>query len=188
MAEKIRPWEVLGSRGLQEFPILRLRQDRCVSPRTGAAHDLVVLEAPDWVNIVALTPDEQVVLIRQWRFGAREVTLEIPGGMVDPGEAPGEAARRELLEETGYAAAEWIELGSIQPNPAILNNRCHTFLARGCVVAGAQAQIETEDISVELQPLAAVPRLLADGAISHALVAVAFQRLDLWQRGLIGYK
>lgn len=182
----VRTWPTLSSSPIGDYRIFRLRQDRCVSPRTGAAHDFVVLEAPDWVNVVALTPDEQVVLIRQYRFGAAEVTLEIPGGMIDSGETPEEAARRELLEETGYAAKRLIALGAIAPNPAILNNRCYTFLAQDCRAVSVPQQDEKEDIAVEQRPLAEVAALLASGEISHALVAVAFQRLDLWRRALIG--
>lgn len=178
-------WETLSSQSLFDLPLFRVRQDRCRSPRTGAAHEFLVLETQDWVNIVALTPEQEVVMVRQFRAGSGQVTLEIPGGVVDPGETPQVAAARELREETGYCASEWIELGSIHPNPAILSNRCHTFLARGCVLAGAPALEEREDISVELLPLGEVPRRLAAGEISHALVAVAFQKLDLWRQGLL---
>ncbi len=129
------------------------------------------------VTSVALTADDQVVLIRQWRFGIREPTLEIPGGLVEPGEDPVQAARRELLEETGFAC-EGIELiGRTHPNPAIQNNLCHTALALGCRRAGDPALDAREDIDVEVRPLAEVPGLIAGGAITHALVLVAFGHL-----------
>lgn len=178
-------WEKLSSRPLFDLRLFRVRQDCCRSPRTGAAHEFLVLEAEDWVNIVALTPDERVVMVRQFRAGSGQVTLEIPGGIIDPGETPRTAAERELLEETGHRASEWIDLGSVHPNPAILSNRCHTFLARGCVLARPPLLDEREDITVELIPLREVPRRLAQGEIGHALVAVAFQKLDLWRQGLL---
>jgi 8-oxo-dGTP pyrophosphatase MutT (NUDIX family) len=181
----IKRWPVLGSERLLDFPIFRLRKDRCVSPRTGAEHDFVIIEAPDWVNVIALTPEENVLVISQYRFGSGEVTLEIPGGMVDEGEDPAEAARRELREETGYEAEDWVALGSIAPNPAILTNRCYTYLARGCRPVGAAALDEREDIAVEEIGLSRIPALLAEGAITHALVGIAFQKLDLFRRGLL---
>lgn len=179
-----RPWPVTGSRLLHDFHIFRLREDRCVSPRTGVEHPFFVIEAPDWINVVALTAEGRVVLIRQHRMGTGEVTLEIPGGMIDPGESPLDAAARELREETGYVAARWTSLGSIEPNPAIQTNRCYTYLAEGCRREGEPELDEKEDIGVEEEELEAIPRLLADGSITHALVGIAFQKLELFRRGL----
>jgi 8-oxo-dGTP pyrophosphatase MutT (NUDIX family) len=178
---KAQPWKTLASKPVADYRIFRLRSDRCVSPRTGEAHDFVVLEGPDWVNVVALTSTAEVVLIRQYRFGSAEVTLEIPGGMIDPGEDPVAAGARELLEETGYSAASYTLLGHVAPNPAIQTNRCYTVLAEGAALNGKQSLDEKEDISVELHPLADVPRLLRQGIISHALVWAAFQQLDLYR-------
>ena len=179
---KTRPWQTLSSQPVADYRILRVRQDRCVSPRTGDAHDFVVLEATDWVNVIAITPDEEVVLIEQYRFGTQKVTLEIPGGLIDPGEEPLQAGKRELLEETGYSAKTFTLLGSVEPNPAIQTNRCYTVLAEGATRDGDQHLDEKEDIGVLTRPLAAIPRLLADNAITHALVWAAFLHLDLHRR------
>jgi len=181
-------WKKVDSRVLQDAGIFRLREDRATSPRTGETWPFFVLELPDWVNVIAITEDADVVFVRQFRHGSGTVTLEIPGGIVDPGETPLAAAVRELREETGYVARRWLDLGTIEPNPAFQTNRCHTFLAQGCSKAGAPEPDEREDIDVELAPVEAVGRLLASGAITHALVGIAFQRLDLLQRGLLPTK
>lgn len=140
----------------------------------------VVARVPDWINVVALTPDRELVLVRQFRFGVERETLEIPGGMCDPGEAPIDAARRELREETGYAGERWHELGSVEPNPALQDNRCHTFLAEGATPAHAPAPDPHESIEVVLKPWAEVAEHVRRGEITHALVVAALYRYGLW--------
>lgn len=173
----IRPWEIVHSSKNRSCSVFDLRTDRARSPRTGQEHPFYVLESPPWVNVIPLTPQNHVVLVRQYRHGIRKVTLEIPGGLVEAGDSPEQAAQRELLEETGYRALEMLPLGSVHPNPAILNNRCHSFLARGVYAAGPPEPDEKEDIEVLLRPLEEIPQLIRRGDISHALVLAAFYRL-----------
>jgi len=136
-----------------------------------------VIECVDWVNVIALTAEQRVVLVRQFRVGTGEVCLEIPGGMVDPGEDALTAARRELLEETGYQGGRWQLLGRARPNPAIQNNTLHTALAEGVVPSGAQKLDGSEVIHVETATLAEVRAKLVAGEIDHALVVAAFGHL-----------
>src|SRR5690606_15593063 len=116
----------------------------------------IVLESVDWVNVVAVADDGCLVMVRQFRFGAGYATVEIPGGMVDPGEAPLAAARRELAEETGYTGGAWDYLGAVEPNPAVHDHLCHHYLARGVRRTREQAQCGGEAIRVELMPAADV--------------------------------
>jgi 8-oxo-dGTP pyrophosphatase MutT (NUDIX family) len=175
----IKPWTVISSTPDKSYRVFSLRTDRARSPRTGVAHDFFVLESAPWVNIIPLTPDEQVVMVYQYRHGTRDITLEIPGGLVEAGDSPEAAAHRELREETGYQAGSMTSLGFVHPNPAIQTNICHTFLARDVFPGGVQEQDEREDIGVVLIPLAEIPHLIRKGTISHALVIVAFHKLSL---------
>lgn len=150
-----------------------LREDPVSGEPTPKEGDFFVISTPDWVNVVALTPDDELLLIEQWRMGIDAVTLEIPGGMVDPGEDPAAAAARELVEETGYEAARISRLGAVHPNPAIQGNRCHTFLAEGCVRTQTPSFDGNERIHTRLVPWAEATRLAARGTISHALVVAA---------------
>jgi 8-oxo-dGTP pyrophosphatase MutT (NUDIX family) len=172
-----KPWDVVSSVRRDQLRIFGLRVDRAVSPRTGVAHEFYVLESGNWVNVIPVTPEREVVLIRQYRHGTREVTLEIPGGIIEPGDSPQAAARRELREETGYEAGEMVGLGFVHPNPAFLDNRCYTFIARNARRTGPQTQDEKEDIEVLLKPLAEIPALIREGRITHSLVVAAFYRL-----------
>jgi len=177
-----RHWSIVKSSRDKSYRVFSLRTDRARSPRTGMDHDFFVLESSSWVNIIPITGENQVVMVRQYRHGTREVTLEIPGGLVEDSDTPEQAAARELREETGYEAGSLVSLGSVHPNPAIQNNRCYTFLAQDVAPAGDQQQDEKEDIEVVIVPLLRIPSLIRKGDITHSLVIAAFYRFFLEQR------
>lgn len=166
-------WRTLRRGEEHDYTILRIREDSVEDPQ-GRPHPRVRIECPDWVNVVAFTADNRAVLVRQYRAGIDADTLEIPGGMVDPGETPEAAGRRELEEETGFRAARWVFLGVSHPNPALQINRLHSFLALDCHRVHAPKLDTGEDIRVELVARARLPELVSTGAISHALVLVSF--------------
>ena len=170
----IKPWKRIRSQSVQSFRVFSIRTDTTISPRTGMKHDFYILESSDWINVIPLTTDDKVVMIRQYRHGSREVTLEIPGGLVDPGDTPKKAAVRELIEETGYQAKKWLKIGAVNPNPALFNNRCYTFLAQAINKGTDPTPDQTEDIEVVLIPLTDIPKLILKGKIDHAMVITAF--------------
>jgi len=173
-------WKTVESRTVYTTRIFDLHHHRRHHHQRGH-HDFYVLHAPDWINIIPLTDDGTVVMVRQFRHGIEDFTLEIPGGMVDPQDAsPMAAARREMREESGYDSDDIVELGKVHPNPAIQGNYCHTFLARG-VRPGVKLEMDTtEETEVVLVPLASIRDLIASGEITHALVIAAFSFLHLY--------
>jgi ADP-ribose pyrophosphatase len=170
----IKQWPYIRSQSGQSYRIFSIRTDTAISPRTGNEHNFYIIESRDWVNVIPLTADLQVVMVRQYRHGSREVTLEIPGGLLNTGDTPQEAAVRELLEETGYRAEDWTKIGVVSPNPAIFSNRCYTFLARDMKKVCDPLPDQTEDIEVVLVSLSDIPELIRKGEIDHALVITAF--------------
>lgn len=169
-----KPWPLIRSTVDKSYSVFSVRTDTACCPRTGQEHDFYVLESPDWVNVIPLTPDEQVVMVRQYRHGTRDMCLEIPGGLAKPADSVEDAARRELLEETGYEANELIFLGSARPQPAILNNRSVTYLARNVRKVGAPQLDQTEDIEVVLVSLSDIPDLIRRREMTNAMVILAF--------------
>jgi 8-oxo-dGTP pyrophosphatase MutT (NUDIX family) len=182
----IKPWERKGSRPIGDFRIFRLRADAVVSPRTGATHEMYVIETVNWVNVIALTPDHELVMVEQYRHGSDTIELEIPGGMMDAGDtSPVATGIRELREETGYEGENARDLGRIYPNPAIQNNTCHTILIENCRPRHPLELDLGEDLLTRLVPVGDIPGLVAQGRIQHSLVVVALYYFDLWQRGVL---
>ena len=182
----IKPWVRQASRSLGDFRIFRLRADDVVSPRTGARHEVYVIETVDWVNVIALTPDRQLVMVEQYRHGSDTIELEIPGGMMDAADpSPVATGVRELREETGYEGEHARSLGVIYPNPAIQNNTCHTILIENCRLRHPRELDHGEDLITRLVPVTDIPALVAQGRIRHSLVVVALYYFDLWQRGVL---
>jgi 8-oxo-dGTP pyrophosphatase MutT (NUDIX family) len=169
----ITPWKILESR--YQFPKFRI--DSCELP-SGKPYKAYVFEFDSWANVVALTKNNEVVLVKQYRHGVQKVLLELPGGVVDNGENPLEGAKRELMEETGYSAGSIIEVGRLYPNPAIQQNTLYCYLATDVELTGVQHLDEAEEIEVHLVPLDELVEMVRQGKFLHALnVAVLFQAL-----------
>lgn len=182
LGEETPPWQLVRSEYVARCRIFSVRRDLSLDPRDGRQHDFFVIEAPDWINVIPFTTDGQVVMIEQYRHGSGQVTLEIPGGMVDEGESPRDTAARELLEETGYQARAVSRLGKTRPNPAIQGNWLHTFIAEDCTFHETPQFNGSEHTAVRLVELDEVPSLIAGGTIDHALVIVAFHHFWLSQK------
>ena len=175
-------WTRKHSKEVADCRVFKVREDFCERASDGAEHTFFVIECPDWVNVIALTKENEVVLIEQYRQGSEEITLEIPGGMIDDDEEMENAARRELLEETGFEAGEFINLGKSRPNPAIQNNWMHHYLALDCEKTRETAFDEHESVVNKLVPLAEIKNLIERGEITHSLVHAGFYFLDLMQK------
>lgn len=175
-------WQVLKDTKLFETPIFSLHQIDLLPRPKKQPVSFYVLDAPEWVNVIALTPENNIVLVEQYRAGVHQSSLEIPGGMADPGEDPIEAAKRELLEETGFSSAKWTKIGKTSSNPAILNNFTHLYLAENCQKVQEQQTDGNEDIAVHIIPLQEFLQLVKDGTVHHAIVLAATAHFLLHQQ------
>lgn len=141
-----------------------------------------IVDAPEWMNVIPLTPDNEVVLVEQYRYGIEEPTLELPGGMVDTGETHAQTAKRELLEETGYSGDDWEYLGKVSSNPAFLTNYTHLYVAKNCQKTKEQELDGNERINVHTLPLDDFLEMVKDGTVHHSLVVAAVAKFLLWKK------
>jgi ADP-ribose pyrophosphatase len=181
----ITAWKKVRAKLLGDFRIFKLWSETCLNPRTGETHDFFVFDSVNWVNVIAVTSDHQLVMVEQYRHGSKTVELEVPGGMMDPHESdPLISAARELREETGYAGERMRELGKVWSNPAIMSNTTYTVLIEHCELKHGLEFDSGEDLITRLVPIDDIPQLIADGKIRHSLVVVALCHFDLWRRGI----
>lgn len=167
-----KKWDIIDSEYLFRRPWLTARRDKVRLPNGTVIPEFYVLEYPDWVNVIAITDDQRFVMIRQYRHGIRQARYELCAGVIDPGEDPLTAARRELLEETGYGNGEWKEIAVISANPSTTDNMTHCFLATGVERISAQHLEQSEDISVHLLSAEEVKSLMVNDEIKQALMLV----------------
>lgn len=163
-------WKKLGVRQLLRTRIFEVQSADFHHPAHPAPRDFFLIAPPDWVNVVALTPQHELVLVRQFRFGTNEISLEIPGGVMEPGEDPVTTGQRELQEETGFTGTGARLLGSVHPNPAMQTNRCHLVLVEQAARTTALAWDPNEELETIVLPVDEVYARAERGEITHSLV------------------
>jgi 8-oxo-dGTP pyrophosphatase MutT (NUDIX family) len=174
---RVRRWTRSSIENVGHFRVFDVNRAEMLRPDgRRAPHPIYTFGCPDWANVLAITDDDHAVFVWQYRHGTDALSLEIPGGVIDAGEDPLEAAKRELKEETGYAADTWEPLARVHPNPALQGNQQHSFLARGARLVGGTHFDETEECEVALIPVADLATLLDEGHVTHALAVTPIER------------
>lgn len=176
-ADMEKPWEIIRSRPGPNLVLFQARYDWVRNPRNAKSMKAVILESADWVNIVAITVEKKILVVKQFRFGVGRITTEIPAGIMNKGETPEQAAIRELREETGYAASHWKYLGWFESNPAFLNNVCHSWVAVDAVRRQQPQLDEGEEISIAELSLEEVQREIERGNMRNSLTVLALSRV-----------
>ncbi len=177
-----RKWKTVSERKAGDFRIFSMREVTAESPRTGKHHSFFLLDGSDWINVIAVTTNQMLVVVKQYRFGTSEFELEIPGGIMEKGESPTEAGVRELKEETGYTGINPEYLGYVDPNPAFQTNKCHTILIQNCEKVDNQNLDPGEDIKVEIISEEDFQKHIDTGTVRHSLVLSAFRLYDIYKK------
>ncbi|HMY18398.1 MAG TPA: NUDIX hydrolase [Polyangium sp.] len=180
----MKPWSVLRSQTIVDRKWLTVKEQHIALPHGGEIGEFHLIESPDWASTLAITETGRLVMVDQYRHGAARVSRELPAGMIDPGETPEQAARRELEEETGYVAEHWEHLLTINTEPARHTNRAHFYFAKGARLAGDQRVEPSEFIHVALVEPNELLRAIADGTIVHGVHVGAIMLAVA--RGLVG--
>lgn len=176
MHSKIKPWKETGRRPLLDCRVFAIEATTSESPADGKEHEYYRITCNDWVQIVPVTRNDEIVMVWQYRHGSSEMSLEVPAGLIDPNEDPRHAAMRECLEETGYEAKSPIYLGSLRPNPAYFSNHLHAYYALDVERIAEIRNTGTEETEVELVKVDDVAELMRQGKIDHALAVAVLWR------------
>ena len=179
MIVKIKPWVRHSKLHRHSAHLFNYFQVESKSPLSGKSGTFDVVETYDWVNVIPITSDGDIILVKQFRHGSESVTLELPGGAIGKGENPMKAGKRELLEETGCTSSTWDHLGTSLVNPAFMTNSCYYFLAKDCETNSEQQLDHLEEIEIVRYHLSKVPKLIEDSVINHSLVLAAFSHFQL---------
>lgn len=175
-------WELVETNVVGSYNLFSININRSRSPRTGMIHEFQVLNSPDWVATIALTKSKEVILVNQYRHGVANLSLELPGGLVKPGQTPEQSAREELEEETGFLAPRFEPLGWMHPLPAIFTNKFHVYFALDAEPKGTFNPDETEELETVLVPAGHIRDYIKSGKINCgvmiAALAYGFERLD----------
>lgn len=182
MEEEVEKWQKISSEKVADCRVFQVRKDFSETANGAKKSSFFVIENPDWVNVIAVNKENQVVLIEQFRHGIAENVLEIPGGMIDDDEEPLFAAKRELLEETGYSSAKWLCLGKSSPNPAIQNNTIFHFLALDAEKNEETSFDEHENVVTKLYNIGEVGKLIKEDKFIHSLAITAFYYYELYRK------
>ena len=171
----LQDWTILNMELSQDYRLFQVYQKQVRSPRTGDILKVQTIQTPDWVLVIPVTPEKEVIMMRQYRHGSEEICLELPGGLVDPeDESPAVAAQRELLEETGCQGADHVPIGECYPQPAVLTNKCFFYLARDVKKIREPDLDAGEDIEIVRFPLKEITAKIENQEIVHGMVQLAF--------------